>query len=340
MPATLSQILAWSTEHLIDAAGYWTKTADQWEDAFFQMRNQSYAVDWSGAGGDALGERTSADLLIVSAKADMLREAAGIARNGSGDISAAQRRVLYGVEDAHNAGSTVGEDLSVTDTHTSSTPAEQAARQAQAQAFAGDIRLRAQQLDEADAKVAGQLTAATADLGSVDFAQSPIPNPVAQAPATHRKGVQLVDFKQDGGISPPPPFAPLDTPDGTPPPPQPPFIPQYEQALTAPRAPATPGPPMPSYVGHPPGMTRLPPGPPFDPAQSVGSAEKNPEMGPLIAGAAGGCAGGAGIAAAIVSPFPPAEVVAPETGCIAGAATAASTYLGGIWLENLLNGNG
>lgn len=174
------------------------------EDAFFQMRNQSYAVDWSGAGGDALRERTSADLLIVSAKADMLREAAGIARNGSGDISAAQRRVLYGVEDAHNAGFTVGEDLSVTDTHTSSTPAEQAARQAQAQAFAGDIRLRAQQLDEADAKVAGQLTAATADLGSVDFAQSPIPNPVAQAPATHRKGVQLVDFKQDGGISPRP----------------------------------------------------------------------------------------------------------------------------------------
>ncbi|POX88999.1 hypothetical protein C3469_12635 [Mycobacterium kansasii] len=36
MPATLSQIRAWSTEHLIDAAGYWTQTADHWEDVFLQ----------------------------------------------------------------------------------------------------------------------------------------------------------------------------------------------------------------------------------------------------------------------------------------------------------------
>ncbi|CDM74253.1 hypothetical protein [Mycobacterium marinum] len=201
MPATLSQIRAWSTEHLIDAAGYWTKTADQWENAFFQMRNQSYALGWSGAGGDALRERTSADLPIVSAKADMLRQAAGIARNGASDISAAQRRVLYAVEDAHNAGFTVGEGLSVTDTRASATAAEQAARQAQAQAFAGDIRLRAEQLDGAEVKVAGQLTATTAGLSSVTFAQN-------------GGGVQLVDFTRDGATD-PPPFAPWDTPDGT-----------------------------------------------------------------------------------------------------------------------------
>ncbi|WP_240274442.1 hypothetical protein [Mycobacterium ulcerans] len=227
MPATLSQVRAWSTEHLIDAAGYWTKTADQWENAFFQMRNQSYALGWSGAGGDALRERTSADLPIVGAKADMLRQAAGIARNGASDISAAQRRVLYAVEDAHNAGFTVGEDLSVTDTHRSGTPAEQAARQAQAQAFAGDIRLHARQLDGADAKVAGQLTAATADLSSVGFAQNPIP--ATQAPTTHRNGVQLVDFKQNGGE--PPPFAPWDTPDGTPPPGAPGLSPELQQMI-------------------------------------------------------------------------------------------------------------
>ncbi|AXN47531.1 hypothetical protein [Mycobacterium marinum] len=201
MPATLSQIRAWSTEHLIDAAGYWTKTADQWENAFFQMRNQSYALGWSGAGGDALRERTSADLPIVGAKADMLRQAAGIARNGASDISAAQRRVLYAVEDAHNAGFTVGEGLSVTDTRASATAAEQAARQAQAQAFAGDIRLRAEQLDGAEVKVAGQLAATTAGLSSVTFAQN-------------GGGVQLVDFTRDDATD-PPPFAPWDTPDGT-----------------------------------------------------------------------------------------------------------------------------
>lgn len=248
MPATLSQIRAWSTEHLIDAAGYWTKTADQWEDVFLQMRNQSYAIAWNGAGGDALRERTSADLPIVSAKADQLRQAAAIARNGASDISAAQRRVLYAVEDAQTAGFIVGEDLAVTDTRASITAAEQAARQAQAQAFAGDIRLRAEQLEGAEAKVAGQLTATTAGLSNVSFAHNPI-SP-AQAPATHRNGIQLVDFTQNGGD--PPPFAPWDTPDRTPPP-QPAFLPQYEQALTAPPAVPTPGPPMPA--SPPPGAS-------------------------------------------------------------------------------------
>lgn len=53
---------------------------------------------------------------------------------------------------------------------------------------------------------AGQLTAATAGLSSVGFAQNPM-SPT-QAPATRRNGVQLVDFKQNGGE--PPPFAPWD----------------------------------------------------------------------------------------------------------------------------------
>jgi hypothetical protein len=276
MPATLSQVRAWSTEHLIDAAGYWTQTADRWEDAFLTMRNQAQSITWHGAGGDALRQRTGADLSVVSGKADQLRQAAGIARNGASDISAAQRRVLYGVEDAQNAGFTVGEDLSVTDTR-STTAAERATRQAQAEAFAADIRLRAEQLDGAEAKVAGQLTAAAGGVGSVGFAQNPNSNPVAQAPTTSRNGaqtqasrngvqsqapttsrngVQLVDFTQNNAAGPnPPPFAPWDTPDGTPPPPQPGpgFISQYEQAITAPPAPKAgpPASPLPSPATTP-----------------------------------------------------------------------------------------
>lgn len=34
MLPTLSHIHAWDTEHLIEAAYYWTKVADQWEDVF------------------------------------------------------------------------------------------------------------------------------------------------------------------------------------------------------------------------------------------------------------------------------------------------------------------
>ncbi|BCP05886.1 hypothetical protein P6281_16310 [Mycobacterium sp. 5-140-3-2] len=293
MPATLSQILAWSTEHLIDAAAYWTQTADRWEDAFLTMRNQAQAITWHGAGGDALRQRTGADVSVVSGKADQLRQAAGIARNGASDISAAQRRVLYGVEDAQNAGFTVGEDLSVTDTRSTS-PAELATRQAQAEAFAADLRLRAEQLDGADTKVSGQLTAATAGLGGGGFAQNSTTNPGGQAqngsgsggqsqpghnggqpqpPTANHDGVRLVDFTQDNASGPnPPPFAPWDNPDGAPPPaPQPGFIPKYEQSITAPPAPKAgpPASPLPS-----PSVTPLP-----NPA-AVGPAAAAPAKAP------------------------------------------------------------
>lgn len=191
MPATLSEIRAWSTEHLVNAAGYWTTTADHWEDVFLQMKNQSYALAWEGAGGDALRQRTGADLRVVAGKAEQLRQAAWVARSGASDISAAQRRVLYAVEDAESAGFRVGEDLSVTDTKSSTSIAQQAARQAQAQAFANDIGLRAEQLEATEQTVAHRLTSSTTGLGSTSFAS-------AAGPTDH--GVQLVDFKQDGGL--------------------------------------------------------------------------------------------------------------------------------------------
>lgn len=196
---TLSQILAWDTEHLIEAANYWAKTADQWEDVFLRMRNQSHTIVWEGAGGDALRQRTAADLPIVSAKADQLREAARIARDGAGTIGAAQRRVLYAVENAHSAGFDVEEDLSVIDTRTSRTAAQQAARQAQAQVFAGDIRQRATQLLGIEHEVAAKITAATAGLASTTF-------PETQDYGPH---IQAVDhnWKQDPAPPPQPPIS-------------------------------------------------------------------------------------------------------------------------------------
>lgn len=34
MAVTLSQIRSWSTEHLTNAAGYWTQTVDHWKTCF------------------------------------------------------------------------------------------------------------------------------------------------------------------------------------------------------------------------------------------------------------------------------------------------------------------
>ncbi|BBX54756.1 hypothetical protein TM48_04984 [Mycobacterium shottsii] len=203
MPATLSQIQTWSTEHLIDAATYWTQTADRWEDAFFTMRNQAQSVTWHGAGGDALRRRTGAHLSVVSGKADQLRHAAKVARTGASDISAAQRSALYAVQDAQNAGFDVGEDLSVSYTDHSGTAAEQAARQARAEQMASEICSRAAQLEGADQKVAGQLTATAGNVGNATF-----------KPAHNGNGIQLVDnTEQHDGPQPPPPAKPGSPPD-------------------------------------------------------------------------------------------------------------------------------
>jgi hypothetical protein len=115
-----------------------------------QVWQQSLGMDWQGQARDALVARTTADKMTVNPKSDQLREASLTARKGAGDISAVQRSVLYKVDDAHEAGFVVGEDLSVTDTQTSHNADELAARQAQAQAFATDIRSRAGQLVATD----------------------------------------------------------------------------------------------------------------------------------------------------------------------------------------------
>ncbi|MGC2379428.1 MAG: hypothetical protein WA622_20290 [Mycobacterium sp.] len=184
---TLSQIHAWDVNHLIEAAEHWYSTADRWESVYGQVWQQAIGMDWHGQARDALIDRTTADRAIVIQKSDQLRDAALTARKGAGDISAAQRSVLYKVDDAHQAGFVVGGDLSLTDTQNSRSAAALAARQAQAQALAADIRCRAAQLVAADSEVGAKLTSTAGDVGSLNFYEKPV---------AHDGKIQLVDWKQ------------------------------------------------------------------------------------------------------------------------------------------------
>ena len=166
---TLSQIEAYSTEHLVDAADHWDRLADRWEDAHWQVRNQAHVLDWQGAAADALRARTASDYTVASGQADQLRSTSRIARQQAGVLNQLRNSVLYAVEDAHNAGFIVEEDFSVTDSRTSGTAAELAVRQAQAQVFAADIRGRAGALIGADTSVAGDLASAAAGVGDTGF---------------------------------------------------------------------------------------------------------------------------------------------------------------------------
>lgn len=196
---TLSQIRAWDVDHLIEAAGYWDSTANRWDDVYGQVWQQSLGMDWQGQARDALVDRTTADKAMVTRKSDQLREASLTARKGAGDISGVQRSVLYKVDDAHQAGFVVGDDLSVTDSETSSNAAELAQRQAQAQAFSADIRSRAAQLIATDSEVGTKLTATAGDVGSLIFDEKPITSngkPIHVSADPRNGTIRLVDWKQ------------------------------------------------------------------------------------------------------------------------------------------------
>lgn len=171
---SLSELLAWPTEHLTEAAVHWTATGERWYEVFTQIRQDSLSVDWKGNGADALRNRTYADEVRVSGLVDQLHEAAKVARACASDLYAARSRVRYAVEDAGHAGFVVGEDLSVSDRSTGRSAATRAGRQAQAQAFAGDIRQRAAQLVGLDQQVAGKITNAMAGIDTLRFDEAPV----------------------------------------------------------------------------------------------------------------------------------------------------------------------
>src|SRR6202012_747891 len=122
-------------------------------------------VDWSGKAADALRTDTHADMMTTSGVVDQLQSAASVARSGASELEAARAQVRYAVEDARSAGFEVGEALSVTDRTSGGSAAVRAARQAAAQAFAGNIGGRAAQLVSLDAQVAGRITAAVPGVG-------------------------------------------------------------------------------------------------------------------------------------------------------------------------------
>lgn len=250
--ATLSTIQTWDVEHLTEAADHWDGTADRWEDVSVQVWQQSHGLDWEDQAREALVARTTTDKTTIMAKSDQLREAAKIARRGAGDIDAAKSRVLYAVEDAHNAGFVVGEDLSVADTRTTKNPAELAARQSQAQGLAADIRDRAAQLVGVDNELGANLTGTAGGVGETTFADNPINydgKPI-DVDASPRNGtIQLAGhgFKLDGGAPPPPP--------------RPGLLDQYEQSITSSVPQAPPPIPMPSSGGPPKPFVPDTPGP-------------------------------------------------------------------------------
>lgn len=175
----LSELLAWPTDHLTEAADHWMSTRDRWYEAFTETWKDSLSIGWQGNGAEALRSRTYADKVKVSDMVDQLHEAARVARAGATDLSAARSRMRNAVLDAHEAGFYVHEDLSVTDLSTGNSSADRAIREAEAEAYAADIHQRAADLIRADVRTADRISNAMAGLnGQVPESPStPTPQP-------------------------------------------------------------------------------------------------------------------------------------------------------------------
>lgn len=167
----LSQLLAWPTGHLTEAADHWEAVGGRSYVVAHQVWRDALSIDWRGAAADAVRATSHADMLTTSVVADQLHAAAGVARGGASDLYAARSRARYAVEDARAAGFTVGEDLSITERVGG---VRRASRDAEARAFAGDIRRRAEQLVELDRRVAQKVTAAVGGIRNT-FPGSPGP---------------------------------------------------------------------------------------------------------------------------------------------------------------------
>lgn len=170
-----SQIESWDVGHLEFAATHWSATAEAWEGHFTGIQQGTVrpgGTTWEGAAADAAQERTWSDLVKVRGLADGLHSASGFARTGADDIAWAKRQAVAAIEEAEQAGFTVGQDLSVTDRSMPSLLTDEQDRQTKAKEFAHDIQTKAQTLAAMDKSVANQITGALAPLRDVTFAET------------------------------------------------------------------------------------------------------------------------------------------------------------------------
>lgn len=168
---TRSEIEAWPTQHLEEAAGRWRKAATSSTDAFEQHRQNISSPGgtlWEGDAKDAALHRVTGDLAVATRQAAVKGEAADIAESGAGDIRAVKARVLEAITEAEQDGFRVGEDLSVKDTRPVDLSNAQA-RYAAASTHAEFIAFRAAQLVQTDALIGQQLHAKAAELEGIRF---------------------------------------------------------------------------------------------------------------------------------------------------------------------------
>ncbi|OBB31068.1 hypothetical protein A5792_16920 [Mycolicibacterium peregrinum] len=168
---TRSQLEAWDTTYLADAAARWRQSAAESEALFEWHRQNVHApggAEWSGDASEAAGERVSADTVVVRRQGDIQREASEIAENGCRDIRLAVGQVLDAIAAAEDDGFQVSEDLKVRDTRRIDV-ATMATRYTASREHAEDIRWYCERLMQAEIYLGQRLEGKALELAAVRF---------------------------------------------------------------------------------------------------------------------------------------------------------------------------
>lgn len=168
---SLSQILGWDTTHLYRAGTDWASTAESWEETFANMHRGTLAPGgraWEGDAADAAQGRSFSDLVTARGLSESLREAAAVARRGADQLDHLKRQAIETINDAREAGFTVGEDLSVSDASQYG-----GLRIALMRHHAATIAASVAALRTADNEIAAKIATATAKLAEHGIAERP-----------------------------------------------------------------------------------------------------------------------------------------------------------------------
>ncbi len=163
--------MGWDTKHLYWVSTDWMSTAECWEETFTNVHRGTLApggTAWEGDAADAAQDRSFSDLVTVRGLSESLREAAAVARRGADQLDHLKRQAMDAINDAHDAGFTVGEDLSVTDDSQYG-----GLRIGLVRHHAATIAARVTAVRAADNEIAARITTATAALAEHGIAERP-----------------------------------------------------------------------------------------------------------------------------------------------------------------------
>jgi len=199
---TLSQLRAWQTGHLTDAATRWNAAAEKWTTSYGDVADGLPApagTSWEGAASQAAQARMAKDRAGAEAVAQRLRLGTQAATNGAQRIDAAKEEALRVVAMANTMGFDVQDDLSVVDRVSFwPSPLDQL-RQSQAQLLGVNVKMGAAQLAALDQWVATDLNTVTSGFDALDFKKQPVIEPIDTTDNPSFGQCWSEDFKDDVG---------------------------------------------------------------------------------------------------------------------------------------------